>query len=222
MFGYVRTAVAWLSLSATVVGAAVVMSATTLAFDHDASGRQRLAAQPAAAQTFPNRRPSHTEGATCATLTAPAGIDQYCVSSVLAQDQVVNRFNYGPDSLFDKASDTAWVEGVPGQGIGEWVVVEFDQYRLVTAIEIRNGYNKDRDIYEKNGRVREIKLEFSERQKRSVTLKDTGTPQPIALPKDQPLKAYWIKFTIESVYPGSKFDDTAISELHIVSEPAQP
>jgi hypothetical protein len=181
-----------------------------------------IAGTAAAAQEAPKRRPAHTEGATCAELSTPAGTDRYCVSSVLEQDKIVNRFNYGPESLFDKAKDTAWVEGVPGQGVGEWIVVEFDRLRLVTAIEVTNGYNKDGEIYQKNGRVKEFKVEFSEREKRSVTLKDTGTPQPIALPKDQPLKAYWIKFTIESVYAGIKFDDTAISELHIVSEPAQP
>jgi hypothetical protein len=181
-----------------------------------------LADTTAAAQEGPKRRPAHTEGATCAELSTPSGTDRYCVSSVLEQDKIVNRFNYGPESLFDKANDTAWVEGVPGQGIGEWIVVEFDRLRLVKAIEINNGYNKDRDIYQKNSRIKEFKLEFSEREKRNVTLKDTGTPQPIPLPKDQPLKAYWVKLTIESVYPGIKFDDTAISELHIVSEPAQP
>lgn len=180
-----------------------------------------LVGTTAAAQEAPKRRPAPTQGATCAKATTPAGIDTYCVSSVLEQD-IVNRFDYGPESLFDKEKGTAWVEGVPGQGVGEWIVVEFDRLRLVTAIEVTNGYMKELDIYQKNGRVKEFKVEFSEREKKSVTLKDTGTPQPIPLPKDQPLKAYWIKFTIESVYPGIKFDDTAISELHIVSEPAQP
>jgi hypothetical protein len=107
-----------------------------------------------------------------------------------------------------------------GQGIGQWIVVVFDQLRLVKAIEINNGYNRDRDIYQKNSRVKEMRVELSDREKWSVILKDAGAPQPIPLPQDRARKAYWIKFTIESVYPGSKFDDTAISELHIVSEPA--
>jgi len=183
-----------------------------------------IGAQYAAAEGAPKRRPAPTEGGICAKSSTPAGVDQYCASSVFQHDPVVHRFKYGPESLFDGAMDTAWVEGMPGQGIGQWIVIEFDQLRLVKAIEINNGYNKDRDIYEKNSRVKEFKVEFSEREKRSVVLKDTGTMQPIALPNDQPLKAYWIKFTIESVYPGKKteWEDTAISELRIVSEPAQP
>jgi hypothetical protein len=167
-------------------------------------------------------RPAPSEGGICAEFTAPAGIDRYCVSSVLPRDPNVNRFNYGPDSLFDNDYGTAWVEGVDGQGIGEWIVVEFDKPRLVQDIQIANGYNKDPELYQKNSRVKEIKLEFSGRERKSVVLKDTGSMQSITPPKDEGLNAFWIKFTIESVYPGSKFADTAISELHIVSEAIQP
>lgn len=168
------------------------------------------------------RRPPPTQRAICKDFHAPAGLDRYCVSSVLRQDPEVNRFNYGPESLFDNDSNTAWVEGVDGQGIGEWIVIEFDGLRLVKDIQTANGYNKDRQLYQKNSRVKELKIEFSQREKRTVVIQDTGATQSIALPKDQPLKAYWVKFTIESVYPGNKFEDTAISELHVVSEAIEP
>jgi F5/8 type C domain len=166
-------------------------------------------------------RPAPTEGGICASFNAPAGKDTYCVSSVLRQD-AVNSYNYGPESLFDGKDSTAWVEGVDGQGIGEWIVVEFDTPRLVRGIEIANGYNKDRDLFFKNSRVKELKVEFSDRQRKTVALQDTGVPQRVALPREQPVKASWVKFTIESVYPGTKFDDTAVSELHIASEPLPP
>ena len=75
---------------------------------------------------------------------------------MLPQDPNVNRFNYGPESLFDNADNTAWVEGVDGQGVGEWIVVEFDGPRMVKEIEIKNGYMKDPALYQKNSRVKEI------------------------------------------------------------------
>jgi hypothetical protein len=208
-------------VSVTVIDLILSGLVAALVIHYDSSWT-RLAVQYAAAEGAPKRRPAPTEGGICAKLRVPAGTDQYCVSSVLPQDNVVNRFNYGPESLFDNANDTAWVEGVSGQGIGQWIVVEFDQLRLVMSIEIINGYNKDRDIYLKNSRVKEMRIEFSDREKYSVVLKDTGAPQPISLPQNQARMVYWIKFTIESVYPGNKYDETAISELHIVSEPAQP
>ena len=38
---------------------------------------------------------------------------------------------------------------------------------------------------------------------------------------DRPVKAYWIKFTIEGVFPGKTYSDTAISKLLVSSEPAR-
>jgi hypothetical protein len=211
-FGYLASSslLFWLLSSPTIA----------LALDNNGPAGSRLA-QAAAVETLP-RRPAPTEAAICADFSTPAGNERYCVSSVLPRDSKVNQFYYGPDKLFDHEDKTAWVEGVDGQGIGEWIVVEFDRLRVVKEIQINNGYNKDGDLYRKNSRVKEMKVEFSERERRKVVLKDTGTPQPVALPKDQPLKAHWIRFTIESVYPGDKWDDTAISELHIVSEPIRP
>jgi len=176
------------------------------------------------AQGVPERRPAPIgEGAACANLVIERSVTKYCVSSVLKQDSVVNRFTYGPENLFDRDDRTAWVEGAPGHGIGEWIIIEFDGLRQVKAIEINNGYNKEQELYLKNSRVKEIKLEFSDRRYRrsTVALKDSGAPQPIALP-NEPVLAYWVKLSIESVYPGMKFEDTAISELHVVSEPVRP
>lgn len=176
----------------------------------------------AAAQQAAPRPPAPTEGGTCAKASTPAGIDEYCVSSVLRSDNL-NIYSYGPENLFDDDTDTAWVEGVPGQGIGQWIVVAFDRIRLVTLVEVVNGYAKDHLVFQKNSRVKDIKIEFSGRDEPAYfKLKDSETPQPVPLPDDAPLKAYWIKFTIESVYPGTKWEDTAISELRVVSEPAQP
>ena len=176
----------------------------------------------AAAQDAAPRPPAPTDGGICAKASTPAGIDEYCVSSVLKSD-ALNVYNYGPENLFDDDTDTAWVEGVPGQGIGQWIVVAFDRLRLVKSIEVTNGYAKDHLVFQKNSRVKDIKVEFSGRDEpQYFKLKDSETPQPVPLPDDAPLKVYWVKFTIESVYPGTKWEDTAISELRIVSESAQP
>ena len=57
---------------------------------------------------------------------------------------------------------SAWVEGQAGQGIGEWIAIEFDGLRTVRSIVVRNGYQKSNDIFRKNNRVRQLRAVFSQ------------------------------------------------------------
>ena len=69
--------------------------------------------------------------------------------------------------------DTAWVEGVAGDGIGEWVIVPVKpinddvgmrlanrkiRYPLIVHLSVFNGYQKSVDLYQKNNRVKEAKI----------------------------------------------------------------
>jgi hypothetical protein len=172
--------------------------------------------QQLAIRTIPSvRPPPRASGVPCATYSAPAGSDRYCASSMLAP-QFGN--SYGVQNLFSPQPDTAWVEGKAGQGNGEWVSVEFDAERLVKAVVVRNGYQKNDDIYAKNSRVRRLRLVFSQGESLTFTLQDHAGPQTITL--DHPINAHWIEFVIDDVYPGSRYSDTAISKLYVTSEQA--
>ncbi len=176
---------------------------------------------PPAPVALPPSAPARTPrpraaGESCATLAAPAGTDLYCASSVLAP-QFGN--SYGVRNLFGPDESTAWVEGVAGQGVGQWIVVEFDGLRLVRNITLRNGYQKNADIFGKNGRVRQLRLVFSGGESQVVVLEDRRGPQVITM--DRPIKSYWVQLVIDEVYPGWRYPDTAISKLAIGSERSQ-
>jgi hypothetical protein len=143
------------------------------------------------------------------------GAETYCVSSVLPS-QFGN--SYGPENLFKGPDSVAWVEGRPGQGIGEWVTVEFDDLRTINSVTLRTGYQKNADIFQKNGRVRQLRMMFSNGETVLLTPPDRASTEVYKL--DRPVKAYWLKFTIEGVYPGKTYSDTAISRLLVNSEPA--
>src|SRR6185295_12738871 len=113
----------------------------------------------------------------CADYRNPIGTNRYCASSILA-GQFGN--SYGVRHLFENNGDAAWVEGKPGQGIGEWVVVEFDGLRLVKAIQINNGYQKNSDIYYKNSRIRRLRVVFSHGESRTFTLQDQFGAQTLS------------------------------------------
>jgi uncharacterized caspase-like protein len=151
----------------------------------------------------------------CGSFDGSAGVDHYCASSVLPP-QFGNA--YGVENLFNDDTTKAWVEGTQGREIGEWIVVEFDHLRLVKTITIRNGYQKNADIFYKNSRVRRIRLVFSQGERVIFSLEDRQGAQTLRL--DHPIKAYWVQFVIEEIFAGQKYTDTAISKLLIGSERA--
>lgn len=172
-------------------------------------------------QTPPRQEPARAPrpratNEVCATLRGATGTDNYCASSMLS-GQLGN--SYGVRNLFGNSNAEAWVEGKPGQGVGEWVTIEFPDVRLVKALIIRNGYQKNRDIFEKNSRVRTLRLVFSDGETQRVSLRDSMDQQTITL--NRPVRAQWVQFIIDDIYPGNRYTDTAITKLFVTSDPAR-
>ena len=129
-------------------------------------------------------------------------------SESISGQQVV----YKPSNLIDDDKATAWVEGVEGSGIGEWVMFQNDEEALISSIALTNGFTKSADLYDKNNRVKDIKIEFSNGEAINVQLSDGITDlQEITL--ENPILTDYVKFTIMDTYPGSNYDDTCISEI---------
>jgi hypothetical protein len=175
-----------------------------------------VAPAPVQPIALPRASRPRAAGENCAATNRPAGIDTYCASSVRSPEY---GNSYGVRNLFSTDEASAWVEGVVGQGVGEWIVVEFDGLRSVKHITIHNGYQKNADIFGKNSRVRRVRVIFSQGETRTVPLEDRRGAQTISL--DRPIKAYWVQLVIEDVFPGARYTDTAISKLSISSERAQ-
>ncbi|MBN1838088.1 MAG: hypothetical protein JW820_19680 [Spirochaetales bacterium] len=61
---------------------------------------------------------------------------------------------YAPRKLFDGSKDSAWVEGVDGDGVGEQVWFTVD--RGTTDLSLTNGFARTDSLFQKNGRVRRL------------------------------------------------------------------
>ena len=83
-------------------------------------------------------------------------------SSVLHENGIYDR-----NKLFDKDLSTSWVEGVSGDGIGEYILLQVyedgflgEEYfnikdkKIRTILTINNGFCKNYDLYCKNNRVK--------------------------------------------------------------------
>ena len=132
---------------------------------------------------------------------------------VRASSRLANqgKFSYGPGNVFLTRSESAWVEGVIGDGIGQWLHFDLDYPQFFSKVIIRNGYQRTDKAFRENGRVRELRLTWPDGQK-TVLLKDVKGAQSILLKKGG-LRTPWIRLEIVSVYQGSKYRDTAISSV---------
>ena len=124
--------------------------------------------------------------------------------------------SYQATNLVDAELTTAWIEGMEGPGLGEWVRFEFTQPVVLARLEIANGYQKDDDRFAGNPRVKLLKVEYSNGTSQLVDLFDTKDIQSIEPPSDA---VEWVKLVVVSVYPGAEWEDTALSEVHIYEEP---
>lgn len=149
------------------------------------------------------------------TCDSTGGITQFggfvlCASSVLASKK---GNDYGPLSAFGGDESTAWVEGVPGCGHGQWLRLEFDGEMTFQSLFVSNGYSKSEDSFQNNGRVRKALIEAADQFKQEVLLVDRMGLQEIRL--ERKVDSSWVKLTILSTYPGVRWPDTAISEFHV-------
>ncbi len=139
----------------------------------------------------------------------------YCVSTYLPT-KGINRSDYGPASLFDKSDRTAWVEGRTASrddGIGEWILLDWERERRVRGFTLKNGYWKSKRLFAANGRVSRMRLRFSTGRSVEVDIHDSSRVQDITL--DGPETATWVQLEILKARRGAKYSDTAINELSV-------
>jgi hypothetical protein len=128
-------------------------------------------------------------------------------SSTLPSDSSAS---YGVDNLTDNSLLTAWSIGTGSNGIGEWVRFEFGKSVKVDTIQIANGYQKDTVHFRGNPRVHMVRVNYSDGSTELVNLYDVTGYQYI--PTTGRTTSY-IQFVIVSVYPGSQWEDTSLSEI---------
>ena len=133
--------------------------------------------------------------------------------------------DYTPQNAHDLNYKNAWVEGVKGHGVGEYLEYHFDPVSpRINEIIIVNGYVKSESAWKNNNRVKKLKIYIDQEPFVILNLQDVRAQQsfkvdPIGYSdrKDHKAlmqKAPWtIKFEILEVYPGLKYDDTVITEI---------
>ena len=120
--------------------------------------------------------------------------------------------NHPAKYIQDKKLGTAWSEGVNGNGQGEWIKFTSPEDECFIEMEIVNGYAKSKALYQANNRVKKLRIEFDEGQVIERELKDNDLGYQKIEFGDM-IVSRWVRLTILDTYPGTKYDDTCISEV---------
>jgi hypothetical protein len=135
----------------------------------------------------------------------------YCATSVLPPQ---GKNSYDPSMLFDGKPATAWVENDPESGLSQTITLDFGRERQVAGFDILNGYSKDERTWANNSRVRGATLTLSDGKSFDIELPDVRDLNRFEF--NRPVSTASIAIRLDSVYRGSKYADTAISELYPV------
>ncbi|MBV9210147.1 MAG: discoidin domain-containing protein [Acidobacteria bacterium] len=126
-------------------------------------------------------------------------------------------FTYNAAHVLDGDLQTAWIEGVPGPGLGEWIRCDFDREVKLNRVRLTPGYFKNASIWKQNNRVAAATLYFSDGASRSYTFPDQMQWQPL---DTGGVRTRFVRLVISEMYPGSvDSEDTAISEISFDWEP---
>lgn len=151
------------------------------------------------------------------------GLDTLTATSYL---QAQGNWDYKPANLHDLSYKTAWIEGVPGYGIGEKITYHFPpENPRITEIIIVNGYAKSDRAWHENSRVKTLKMYLNGEPYRLLRLTNSKNEQHFTFsPLGYANRTNWeelieqpwwsLTFEILEVYPGDKYDDTALTELY--------
>ncbi len=120
---------------------------------------------------------------------------------------------YNIENITDSDATTAWVEGVDGDGIGQSITFIAEAEQTVSGIRILNGYNKNREIYSKNNRVKKLEIVFPDGTSSVYDIPDEYNSYCTLNTGEKKCKTFTIR--ILEVYNGTHYSDTAISEIEI-------
>ncbi len=124
-------------------------------------------------------------------------------------------YTYQAFKAVDGDLTTCWCEGAEGQGEGEYITLYADSAQQFNQIVIYNGLCTSESLFNKNSRVKDCIISFSDGTAIQTTLNGDYSQQPCTVRLDNTISADSIEIKILSTYSGNKYSDTCISEIEV-------
>lgn len=178
--------------------------------------RQSLAATPTPGDnSTPVSRATADSRDDAFSSTSQTGSPLKITASASSVRLAVQSNTYYAANAIDGKRSTAWIEGVDGAGIGEWIQFDFDREINLHRILILPGYFKSPQIWAQNNRLASLTAQFSDGSTRILNFDDRMESQKADIGS---VRTRWVRLTIGQVYSGSD-PDTALSEIAFEWEP---
>ena len=142
-----------------------------------------------------------------------SGYSKVTISSAEASSTIVQEgYDNSVQKTYDGDEKSSWQDGIDGEGVGEWLHYNFDRSYNVRYVTLKMGNWRNQENYDLNSRPKDITVWFGG-QSYQVTIPDGKTEYCLELSGDISCSEMYLR--IDSVYAGTKYDDTCISEVGI-------
>ncbi|MBN2799186.1 MAG: hypothetical protein JXX28_08575 [Deltaproteobacteria bacterium] len=121
---------------------------------------------------------------------------------------------YRPTHAFDWRLDDAWMEGAPGPGGQEALIVSLEEPLRVEALDLWNGYQRSDAHYRANSRLLTLQVEVDDLPPVQLPVEDRPGRQRLALPAPITGWRWTLRAGVVAVGEG---EDLAITELALLS-----
>lgn len=159
-------------------------------------------------KTSPND-PGRNPSPETSTVDSQPGTPLKITASASSVRLAVQANTYYAANAMDGKRSTAWIEGVDGPGLGEWIRFDFDREINLHRILFQPGYFKSPQIWADNNRLESVTAYFSDGSSRQLNFDNRMESQKVDV---GPVKTRWVRFVVKSVYYGTD-PDTAMSEV---------
>lgn len=195
--------------------AAAKPAATTAAAGQTTLPSVSAAATTAAATTAaPTAAPvSVTAAVSYANQVSTAGLLRAGISGTTESSHYVQAgYSNTAFQAFDGNPDTTWQEGATGVGINEYIYAQFDRSYAVSTLYLKLGNQRRADLYVKNVRPRALRIDLGGT---SINAEFPDQMVQYALVLSAPVQSQDIRVTVTDVYPGSAYEDCAITDIEV-------
>lgn len=127
------------------------------------------------------------------------------------------REHHPPRDAFDDDPRTAWNEGVPGSGAGEWIEAAFDGPRRIDAIRLATGWNvtsrHGHDLFVLNAHLRRIRFVFDGGVTREADVEEGQREITVDV---RGVTSSRVRIIAAEVWDGTQYQDLCISDVVVL------